>query len=99
MANYAKIYLRGWASIRNTSFWDIVEVSLNIDDLMTKIKSWEIKTTDLGNVRFSVMKKKPESIREGDSTHYLVHSYKLPDEQERDPLQDLDVDNDLPFGE
>lgn len=45
------------------------------------------------------MKKKPESIREGDSTHYLVHSYKLPDEQERDPLQDLDVDNDLPFGE
>jgi hypothetical protein len=37
---------------------------LNVEDLIEKVRSKEIKIGETGNLRFSILKKKPENVRD-----------------------------------
>lgn len=95
-ADYEKVFLKGGASVKDFERWQVIDVNLNVEDLIEKVRSKEIKIGETGNLRFSILKKKPENVRDWESTHYLVHSYKVAQTEKKNPLES-NTDDDLPF--
>ena len=95
-ADYEKVFLKGGASVKDFERWQVIDVNLNVEDLIEKERNKEIKIGETGNLRFSILKKKPENVRDGESTHYLVHSYKVAQTEKKNPLES-NTDDDLPF--
>ncbi len=89
---YTKVYLKGGASVKTTEYGDIYNVNINVDDMMEKIRSKELKVSDMGNISFSIMKRNPENVKEGESTHYLCQSVKIKEDEAKAATEE-----DLPF--
>lgn len=96
-ADYEKVFIKGWATKKSFDWGEVVDVSINIEDLIEKVRTKEIYVGETWNVRFSVLKKKPENVRAGESDHYLVHSKKVSQPEKKNPLYSWDTDSDLPF--
>ena len=83
---YKKVFLKWWAEIKQFDRWQVMKVSINIDDLISKIQSWEAYKTESGVVYFDILEKKNKE--EGKQTHYLCHS-KKEDGQKLKPASEL----------
>lgn len=95
-ADYEKVFLKGGASVKDFERWQVMEVSLDIEDLIDKVRNKEVKIWETWSLRFSIIKKKAESMKEWTSTHYMVHSYKVTQPERKNPLES-NTDDDLPF--
>lgn len=94
--DYEKVFLKGGASIKDFDRWSVIDVNLNVEDLIEKVRSKEIKIGETWNLRFSILQKKTKNVRDWESTHYLVHSYKVAQTEKKNPLES-NTDDDLPF--
>lgn len=77
-----------------------MKVSINIDDLMKKVRAGEVDVGETWNLYFDIIEKKPEKQEAGKSTHYMVHSKYVRDWQQQNRSQGdelPDVSEDLPF--
>lgn len=92
--DYEKVFLKGWAVVKSFEWWEVIDVNIDVNDLIEKVRWKIVKTWETWTLRFSILKKKPEKIRDWESTHYLVHSYKM--QEKKNPLES-NTDDDLPF--
>ena len=74
MHMYTKVFLKWGAEIKQFERWQVMKVSINVDDLVNQIQSWEVYKTENGVVYFDILEKKKKE--DGKQTHYLCHSRK-----------------------
>lgn len=96
-ADYEKVFIKGWVSKKTFEWGEVVDVLINVEDLLEKVRSRQLYVGETGNVRFSILRKKPENIRQWESEYYLVHSKKVAGSEKKNPLYSWDTDSDLPF--
>lgn len=95
MADYKKVFIRGWATMKTFDWGKVMKVSINVDELMEKIRSKELSVSETGNIFFDIVEKKPEKQQPGENTHYLVQSQKIADSEQ--PRAGNPASDDLPF--
>jgi hypothetical protein len=71
---YTKTYVNWNVEIKNLDFWQVVKIRLSVDDLIRKIKDWDIEANSGWYVSIDALPQKPEKIRAWEWTHYLVCS-------------------------
>ena len=71
---YKKTFVNWNVEIKDLEFWQVVKIKISVDELIRKIKDWDIETNSGWYVAIDAMPLKPEKLRAWEGTHYLVHS-------------------------
>lgn len=94
---YDKVFLRWGAEVKEFVRWKVIKVSLNVDDLMGKVRSKELRVNDSWTLYFDIIEKKPEKQKAWELTHYLVQNQKVADWEKTKAEQKAKPADDLPF--